>query len=382
MIRARAAQIYRDNAQSWVAPAPTGTGTTIWVQTAATGGNDSTGNGSSGSPYATLHKADSVATAGSVIRVRPGTYQVGTSATYALSAAGTSSNRITWWSEGLHQAKLIPAATSNAEFMLVKLSGGYQNFMGFDVSGLGGTTANGNPFHWGVYAYCVNPVTVQYCYVHDILTDQTEFNNTTSNGSGGAGINMDASLGLSGVLVDGNIVTSIGFPNTSSPEIHAIYVVAAGTYSNNLVYNVSDGIQSYHHMTSVWILNNTVDNCANIGILIAASGADGNHCRVYNNIISNGSRGIIEAATTGTDNIYLNNTIFNMSSTAISLQNGLTATGTLTTDPQYVNRPAHNFHLLHSSPSYRAGTSTTPVTSTDQRGFTRSAPRDRGCYQE
>src|SRR5262249_5127253 len=79
---------------------------------------------------------------------------------------------------------------------------------------------------------------------------------------------------------------------------------------------------------------------------------------VENNIITNSKNAFYEGGITGTHNTYVDNLVYNDGSAPISLQNGLTASGTVTADPQYVDATNHVYHLNSSSPAICAGTVT------------------------
>jgi len=369
---------------SWRVRAPTGSGTNIFV---ATSGSDSSGAGTFASPYQSIAKAHSVAVAGSVVHVAPGNYVTGE---IDITTAGTASNRITYWSTTLWGAVLIGGAATGSNNAAVYIGASYIDFMGFQVDGTLATGANWWRIGIMTEATCVNS-TVQYCKVHDILRNATDYA-SADTGSGGAGILADNFYGnASGVLVNGNIVYNIGTDAGVSSEIQGIYMVCPGTYSNNLVYNVAAcGMQAWHGAISINVLNNTIDGVRDYGIVVGsgdsgATGSTGDFFNVFNNVVSNSYGSILETGTTGVHNVYTNNICFNSAlgghSNTPVLQNGLATTGTLTTDPLYVNSGARNYLLAAGSPARVSGTVGPPVVTTDITGKVRSGTPDRGAYQ-
>lgn len=391
MITARSAQLYRNTAQAWTPPAPTGTGVTYYVKPASQGGSDAANGTSLATAWATLAHADGVTkNAGSVIRVQPGTYTANTTAFPYFATAGSPAYHTIWFSEKLHKAKLIHGTDSylnGNDAMGVWLRGNYQEFWGFEVDGTGATSANGAIWSKGIFlGSSAGGISVQYCIAHDILNTTTDYNayNGGTNTNGGGGIETDTYYGMATATINGCIIYNVGLSGQDSSLIHALYMACPGTYTNNLVYNSTDGITSYHAFTNANVLNNTVYNVGHSGIYIAASGGTtADNCAVKNNIIHTTlNHGIIETGSTGVNNVYANNTCYNCAVDSLVLQNGLTATNQLSGAPTFANLAGLDFHQAHSSTSYRSGTSGAPNVTTDLLGVTRSGTWDRGCYQD
>src|SRR5208283_5346439 len=105
------------------------------------------------------------------------------------------------------------------------------------------------------------------------------------------------------------------------------------------------------------IVNNTIDDARDNGIVLGADPGTGtaDDLNVGNNIITNSGDGIEEEGSTGSHNTYFNNLVYNDGSNPISLQNGLSATNTVTANPMFVNEAAHDYQLQAGSPAIGAG---------------------------
>ena len=117
--------------------------TTYYV---ATNGNDSTGNGSIGSPYATLAKAVSVMSAGDVTYLRGGTYA--TSAQINMTAFGTSASRYTITNYS-GEVPTLDCSSQSGSLEGIRITGAYWQLYGLVITNAahnginirGGTTA-------------------------------------------------------------------------------------------------------------------------------------------------------------------------------------------------------------------------------------------------
>lgn len=147
---------------------------TIYV---ATTGSDSNA-GTSGSPYATINKALSVATAGSVIQVAAGTYSE--SSAYAWF---TTTACLSFVSNGTSGQPIILRAASGAS---VKVDGSttkagiylrshdYIYIAGLEVQncylcGIGAMGEYNDAYGRYIAADCSNYVVIENCYIHDVL---------------------------------------------------------------------------------------------------------------------------------------------------------------------------------------------------------------------
>ena len=341
-------------------PPPTSSGPAFYVSPSGSDSND----GSAAHPFATIQKAANSATPGVTIHVAAGVYQTVTS-----SKSGTASQRIRYISDVQWGAKVMGSSGSEAVWMQ---DGSYVDLVGFDISTGSrlGVENNGSN------------VRILGNYVHNIPGD--------CSGSGGAGID-NSNYSASNDDVIGNIVGNIGPSNNGSCNtVQGIYLSnSGGTTANNIVFNVAAwGIQMWHAATNATIVNNTVFNCYG-GIIVGAGDSPGgvtaDNTLVANNIVyKNVAYGIDEYGATGTHNRYMNNLVTG-NPTEISLQNGLSATSTVSADPQFTNYQANgtgDYHLKSTSPAINAGTSTS-APATDFSGGARptGGAFDIGAYE-
>jgi hypothetical protein len=360
--------------------APTGLAT-LYV---ATTGSD-TNPGTSGSPFATISKAATAASAGTVVMVAPGTYQGG----FSTLTNGTSTNHITYFSTSPKAAIIGGVGTgvvtsNNAAW---ENRGNFVDVIGFVIDG--SANANGTkPWQFGYYNGGGN-CSFKLGIVHDIMTNTTYYNTQSASGNGGAGIENDYFYGGSGSGVDRTIVYNIGPPGLKSTLVQTIYQSQQnGAVSSCLLYNsVGAGVELWHAASAITIVNNTIYGMGNVGIVVGSGDAGGttttgDNCVVNNNIVVNcGAGGIEEFGTTGTGNVYNNNLVFNNTGFSIQLQHGLTASNTVTANPLFVGPTIGNFKLQAASPAIDAGTSSRAPT-TDLLGYTnpQGAGYDIGAY--
>ena len=349
----------------------TGTGVASAVASAlnyyvSTTGSDSSGDGSAANPWATIAHAASVVVPGSTVHVAPGTY----TGSFNTDASGTASAYITYISDTKWGAKIAPSGSSTWSN-----HGNYVAIENFDVSGPPSSCCN------AIYT-AGNATKIIGNNVHDTQT---------SNGCqavGGAGIAVDAP----NAYVAGNYVHDNGPFPTPCDYIHGIYIgdssrsSSGGAAYNNISFDNSGwGIQLWHSATNEILVNNTLFGNLSGGIVVGNDvGADDNTI-VNNNLAFNNTRGIWEEGTTGTHNVYQNNLVFQNSSGDWSLQNGNTATATVSADPLFVNWTGDStgdYHLQPSSPAIGAGTSNgAPTTDYDGNARPQAGRWDIGSYE-
>jgi hypothetical protein len=314
-------------------------------------GNDSNG-GSQDSPFATIAAASKAAQPGTTIHVAPGTYAGG----FETTASGTASAPITYVSDVPNGAKIVGGGSAtNPNQAGWENAGNYVNIQGFEVDGSG---SQAKSWAFGLYNGASH-VTFQGNKVHDIMTDSGAYASLTSSGNGGAGIMMDSYYGGADGNVTGNVVYNIGPSGTTSTLVHGIYQTESGKVERNVVHDVvGDGLTSWHNAKDISFINNTIDEVGGTGVLVGSNGSGtGGGFVVENNIVSNAANGIYEEGTTGSNNTYTDNLLHNISGTQSHLQNGLTASGTLSSNPDYVNAGGGNYQLQAGSPAINAGTS-------------------------
>jgi hypothetical protein len=320
-------------------------------------GRDSS-NGSQAHPFATIQKAADDATPGTIIYVAPGNYPH----SIISGVSGTVTARITFISARKWGAKIRSTGTK----ITWENQGDYVDIVGFDISG------DGSEGILNLASY----VRIIGNHVHNIPA-------SPCNNNGGAGIN-DGNYAAHDNDIIGNVVHDIGPINTPCNFAQGIYHSnLRGHICNNISYrNSGFGIHLWHAANAVTIANNLVFENGSGGMVIGAGDAPGgvtaDNCVVANNIaIHNGQYGIFEDGNTGTHNRYLNNLVY-ANPVNFSLQNGNTATATITADPQFVNyQPdgSGDYHLTATSPAIDAGTNIGAPT-TDIDGVSR--PQGKG----
>jgi hypothetical protein len=336
-------------------------------------GNDTTGDGSPGNPWATIGKADSLAQPGWTIHVAAGLY----AGAISTSASGTPGNPITFVSDtkwGAH----VTITTGNYTWTA---GGNWVNIQDFQC--------DGGPV--GLICFNVTGSNVRMLgnRIHDIPGQATCTN-------GQAGIDF-SNYAATGNEANGNFMYNIGTVPTACA--HALYIATSGAkIYNNVIGNVRpDCIQLEHGTGTVDIIDNTcfnmLANGANSthGVLVGCtgspcSGSGGvDNVRVYNNIIRNSpDYGIRELGTTGLHNSYIDNSMY-QNGTDFSLQNGNTDTGSVSGDPMFVNYQGDgsgDYHLTALSPCIDKGISA-GAPSTDFDGVSRpqGTSYDIGAYE-
>jgi outer membrane biosynthesis protein TonB len=334
-------------------------------------GNDSS-SGTQLAPLKTIARADVLAKPGDTIHVASGTYNVSASALSSsginTAKSGTASARIKFVSDVKGGAKIVFSGTG----MAWRSKGSYVEISGFDITGTG---------RIGILVEGANSV-LTHNFVHDLTVSGG------CNGSGGSGLNIYGA----GTVVDSNVVRNVGaqwVASRSCNTVQGIYAtVPNAKISNNIISGISSvGINNWHGATGATIVNNTIFYCK-MGIWIGqgdagatTTGSANNY--VANNIIYDTGWGITESGTIGPNNRYVNNLLFN-AGVAWRLVKG-TASGTVTTNPMFVNYQANgtgNYRLQSASPAINKGTSSgAPLYDIDGMARPQGGAYDIGAYE-
>lgn len=335
-------------------------GSTFYV---ATTGSD-TNPGTSGQPFATIGRADSVAVPGTTVYVLPGTYTGDIHTTHS----GNASGRIQFISQTRWGAKIVPGTTAT----MWDSRGQYVDIVGFEFDGTGSTTTREGLYVAGSYS------SARSNHVHHVATA------TPCTSTGGDAIGTDSFYNGYFIDVIGNVVHDIGYPACNF--IQGIYISTSGKVLNNIAYNIGYvAIHLWHDANAVDIVNNTVHNATH-GILVGSG--DYYHttgpvdfCNVANNIISTVTTGIDEEGSTGTHNTYNNNLVYNATTPWALLTS--THSGDVTGDPRFVNAAGGDFHLAQGSPAIDSGLSATyvPTTDLDGKGRPQGSGVDLGAFE-
>jgi hypothetical protein len=321
---------------------------TYYVSPTGSNSND----GSSTAPWLTIQHSANLATAGSTVHVLPGTYNEN----IHTQTNGTSAALIVFTSDTQWGAKILGSSTV-AGYYVWSNGGQYVQINNFDVSG----TSN---IHSGIENSESSYVWIQGNRVHDLPS--------VCDSSGGAGIGLNGQGDTNGqyVYAISNLIFNIG-PSTGCAGVHGIYMSSPNQFAyNNIVGRVSGwGINSWHAATNLTIVNNTVFNSLNGGILIG-SGDGGcstnDYSYVANNLVYDNIYALEELAdspcTVGTHNNFVDNLLNDSHSLNFYPTPGFlgTVSGTQTGFPSfahYLSSGLGDYHVLMGSPAVDNGTS-------------------------
>jgi parallel beta-helix repeat protein len=359
-------------------------------------GND-TNDGSVDHPWRTIqHAADSVKP-GSTVYVLPGSYNVDT--TILTTRSGKDSARIRFVSKVKWEAKI--RSTIGMPSMTWRNNADYVDIVGFDVSGDG----NEGIINYGSHVRIIDN------HVHDYPVSFCDLRSPT-----GAGINSGANYNASDNDVIGNVVHDIGEPGyitRSGPNRGKLCNIGQGIYhanrggriSNNIVYrNTAYGIHLWHSATGNIVTNNLSfgnggrdgkGNCTGGGIYAGTempgpknpTGVAWDNSQVNNNILyKNVCFALRLAGNVGPNNQFTKNLSFqNGRSDSFALANGNNETGTIHSDPLFVNPTGDYFtgdyRLKPQSPALGAGTLVGAPTEDFDRNPRTGPAIDIGPYQ-
>ncbi len=320
----------------------------------ATTGSDSTGNGSSSSPWQTIQHAADNASAGDVVCVADGTYSscsTGSSIAY-VSHSGSSGNPITFESQNKWGAKLTGTGSCQYGFQLY---GSYINVKDFDISGFA-VDAGGQ----GIILAGGSNHTITGNNIHNIAN----YNSTSGYGMNGIYVYQNSSYDT----VDGNVFHDIGRTGSFTYWAdHGIYSDGASnqTYENNVFYNITHGwgVQiGSHAQSNMLVINNTFDiaNPNATGDIVMESVCT--NCRIANNIFYNPSTACISnysslsgGSYTIDDNDCTLGTLVSPSGTFYTTSNNHLS---LSTSGLMLSPSSHDYHLVGGSPAIDVGSST------------------------
>lgn len=331
----------------------------------STSGNDSN-PGTKDSPFASINKAASLATAGTIVHVADGTYNE----TVITNISATQLARITFTSDNKWGAKIVSAGTPDSTDATWENNADYIDILGFDVSGGKRIGILNRGSHVNIKQNKVHDISVGYC-----------------ESSGGAGIDSAYSPNQQDNEYSGNLVVNVG-PKPCS-YVHGIYIQSLNekVMNNIIVNNGGIGVACTHGCNSPVISNNTIFNNG-YGIRIGWSTTNPvgktENAIVTNNIILNNAKYAIYEYTTGlgTNNQLSNNILLGNNPNTCSAND---CQNTLSQDPQMVNPlpdGSGDYHLKNTSPAIDTGTSNGAPT-TDYDGSQRPQKNgfDIGAYE-
>ena len=334
----------------------------------ATTGSDSSGDGSSGKPWATINHADSVIKAGDMVHVAAGTYR----SSVHTTRSGTAGARITFVSDTTWGAKI---QTTGSEFSWTN-DGDYVDIQGFDITGDGRIGILNNASY----------VQVIGNHIHDI---------PIFDPNGGAGIDEN-NYSAHGNDIIGNVIDHIGTANSANYGKHGygIYLSAyGGNIYNNIIGNCARfGIHTWHNAQGANICNNLVFKSGDVGIIIGSgdtgtTSTAGDYFIVNNNIILyNNGTAIVEEGQRASHNVYVDNLCYG--NTHDDFRGYINEDGVaapLIANPLLVNYQDNgtgDYHLTSGSPAINAGTSQgAPATDIDGVSRPQGGGIDIGPYE-
>jgi hypothetical protein len=305
-----------------------------WVS--ADKGNDDAA-GSMDAPWATIVRADEVASPGDVVHVMPGEYE----GTFTTNASGERGAPIVFVSEERWMARLVATGGSWTA------RGDWVDIMDFEYTGdaATGMLAMGSHVRFiGNWVHHLNPA---------------------CDGNGGSAINA-GNYEAESVDMLGNIVHDIWADDENGQPCNRVqglyHSIPLGTISNNIAWNISGfGIHMWHNPRDLIITNNLVFGTGRGGIVVGAGDAPGTGFAdgflVANNIIAYNPLGILEFGDTGLDNRYIANLVYE-NGQDFDLQNGLVDEATIAGDPLFLDWQLDgtgDYHLAEGSPAIDAG---------------------------
>ncbi|MEJ7804738.1 MAG: DUF1565 domain-containing protein [Telluria sp.] len=354
------------------AAAPVPVSSTTYNYYVATNGDDAN-PGTADLPFQTILRASKVALPGTTVHVSPGVYTGG----FKTTMSGTEAQRIYYVSTVRWGAKLVPPMSSDTKAGWDN-RGNYVDIIGFEIDG--SASRNGLKWTHGIYNGG-SFAAIRNNLVHHVALDNP------CHGGGGAGIGVDSYYrGIKSDVI-GNTVHHIGQPGCRF--VQGISISTSGSARHNVVYNVGGAaIQMWHDASHVVVSNNTVA-ASMTGILVGGGDfyhtkGPNDHTAVHNNIVYDNKYGVSELGSTGPNNTYRNNLVFQSSVADWQLRNGLGHTGTIAQAPlfvRYVKKGVPDLRLRSNSPAIGKGIEV-PGPQPDATGKLRPkpAPIDLGAY--
>ena len=330
--------------------------------------------GTQAEPFRTIARAAQVVTAGTTVYVAPGQYTGG----FRTNTNGSAEARIIFQSIERWGAKIVPPLDSRTTSAWDN-RGSYVDIVGFEIDGT--QYQSGSKWLSGIYnGGSYN--SIRHNHVHHVGLD------VPCEPNGGSGIGVDSYYKGKHTDVIGNNVHDIG--PLECRFHHGIYVSTQARIRNNLIYRVSGAaIHLWHDAQRVDITGNTVSTS---GSGIVVGGGDfyytkgpNDHTVVANNIVFDNKHGILEQGTTGENNQYRHNLVFQNAVADWRLPPGREHVGTIEAEPafvEYSRTGTPDFRLSAKSPAIGRGVALEPGEQ-DFQGRTRSKATgvDIGAFQ-
>ena len=254
--------------------------------------------------------------------------------------SGTAVARIRYVSQERWGARIV----SNGSAYAWTNDGDHVDIIGFDLSGATAIGVNNRG----------SGVSVVGNYIHDIGRSVCESGGGIDHSEYSAADNKSF----------GNLIVRIG-PNDGSicNQIHGVYHAnRGGIVANNIIVQAAGyGVHLWHAATAVVVANNSIVGSGYGGIVVGAGGSPGgivnNESYVVNNIVAfNRHVGIRESGSTGAQNEYVRNLVFE-NKKDFMLSSGVQKLS-ITANPQFIDYQPDgrgDYRLRPASPGVDAG---------------------------
>lgn len=211
--------------------------TTVYVSPT---GNDATGNGTSGNPYASLHQAASVAVSGDLIQLAPGTYNEGSNISYVdigvnINGSGQGITIVNLaLSGGDYPVRLVSASNTDGNQYIKNIT-------------FTGTSLTSNH---GILIETRNNVLVQNCTFRDFLGNALYYEGQPSGHYGeeyyatGNEISFDSVINCSDKAYGGGMVMLGGQDGMSMHDCYLDQTARASTHNGDIVGMVEGYIKN------------------------------------------------------------------------------------------------------------------------------------------
>jgi hypothetical protein len=312
---------------------------------ASPSGLDSSGDGSSARPFASVRRLDSALAPGQTGCLRAGTYG-DTSTWERIAADGLPAGRITITSSPGQTATIVGWVDVEASYTTVEnlRIDGSNTLYASHPSGVNCADDVSQPLTIGGH--------------DDILQDVDYFQSISSLRGNGIGIGFGGDGEGDNTIVRYNKIHDVG---SCKDYDHIIYLSHGNDVQiyDNWMWNDSHGwgVQLYPAPTNAHVYNNVIDAAGSGFVIGGGPGVAGN--MIDNNVIINSTGlvkaglfqgvGIVECCGLGSGNIFRSNDVFNDPG-GIGLLRHVQAYDNLNTDPQFIDAANHDYQVQPGSP--------------------------------
>lgn len=280
----------------------------------STSGSDATGNGSAGSPFATISHAVSVAVSGQTVIVEPGTYKEMVLITKQLTLMSQTLQPSTTTIDATGQPIGIGVFGTNAAGTVVE---GFTvigaNNEGIFVQDSSNVVVDNNVVSNNGFNVIAGLGEVKGIQLTGTSESTVAGNTVVGNGYGGIGVTDDGSVDAS---MNATAVPGSGIP-TGTPNPGNANLISGNLVENNHPNHCAIVVSSYNPNEGVSnniISGNTVVDNQN-GVILAADTPNTiavNNTVIYNNILNNGEGGVIVHSNAPGDVVTNNSIMYNV----------------------------------------------------------------------